>query len=118
MRRFILALALVLPLMAAPKARLPKPSRQEIIQSCCIKVTVEERAALQATKTRLEAAEVIQSIYQDRYAFWCAQYEAIKRLPPGTDIDRAEVIEMKQIFETAVNNIDGLVEKLHSVDKK
>lgn len=49
-------------------AEIPKkPTREQIIASCVIeKVTVQERVALQQCKTKLDAAELLQSMYQDR----------------------------------------------------
>ena len=44
------------------------PTKAQIISSCVAdKVTVQERVALQQCKTKLDAAELLQSMYQDRF---------------------------------------------------
>ena len=45
-------------------------TRQQMIRECPFKLSVQERAALNATKTKLDAALMLQSIYQDRVEFW------------------------------------------------
>jgi hypothetical protein len=49
-------------------AEMPKnPTRDQIIASCVIeKVSVQERLALQQSKTKMDAAELLKSMYQER----------------------------------------------------
>jgi len=62
--------ALIVALLVAGRAQaeIPKnPTRKQIIDSCIIaKVSVQERVALQQCKSRLDAAELLQSMYQER----------------------------------------------------
>ena len=60
--------AVVLLVAGHAFAEIPKnPTREQIIASCTLKsVTVQERVALQQCKTKLDAAELLQSMYQDR----------------------------------------------------
>ncbi len=64
LKRITLTLALLI--CGTAYSQIPKnPTRQQIIASLAVP-SVAERVALRTTKTRLEAAETLESIYRER----------------------------------------------------
>lgn len=80
--KLCLAILMTISLAGAPKAKVPaKITRESIIQSSTTPLSVQERAAFNATKTRLEAALMLQSLYQSRHRYWDDRYDALKSRP-------------------------------------
>lgn len=91
-------------------AEIPKnPTKAQIIASC-EKPTVAERVALRGSKTRLEAAEVLQSIYQQRHDYWYNRVE--------NHIDIFQAWEQVDIYNKLLAETNDLIEKLSTPPQK
>lgn len=94
------------------------PTREQIIASCIAKPSIQERSAFQQTKTRMEAAEILQSIYQNRYDFFLEKCEQAMAL--GIDgcyknnIPVHDLNEQRRGYKAALLEVNELIEKLGS----
>jgi hypothetical protein len=77
LKNLILALAITMTPLCAAK---PTVTRAQIIKICPHSLSVQERTALNQTKTRKQAALMVQSICEDRLAFWQRKYSALQRV--------------------------------------
>lgn len=64
MKYFLLGLLAIAQLLAGSTKL---PNKKQVIASCEVTLSVQERVALQRARTRLEAAQILQSVYQDRF---------------------------------------------------
>ena len=90
------------------------PTREQIIASCIAKLSIQERAAFQQTKTRMDAAEILQSIYQERYDFFCERGEQAMRGGIDEFLAYGEIREQRVGYKAALLEVNELIYKLAS----
>ena len=115
-----LAMVVSVALGAAPPVKI---TRQQIIRGVITKLSVQETVALQGTRTRLEAAQLVQAIYQERFYYW-DRLDTLKRENRAYAIEHLSMEEIMDInhnyieFKYALKDINRTVESLLAVDKK
>lgn len=98
-------------------AEIPKnPTKEQIIASCVAdKVTVQERVALQGCKTKLDAAELLQSMYQERYD----HYEKLKEYDFYNGCNNQDQLKyLMKGYRTNLDEINALIDTLKNPPSK
>jgi len=130
--RICLALVMTVSLAAAKPKPPIGPTRQQIVDSCRLKITTQEAIALQQTTTRIQALEIVTILYRDRLEKAESLYERLSSANVSVDDSlaywrrngempsavtsrvRREVSEMKDELEA----LEELTASLRKVDKK
>ena len=106
-----LTLTLVLLLGGYAFAEIPKnPTRDQIVASCIAKkVSVAERVALQGCKTKLDAAELLQSMYHERHDSGMDQMRVLMHTDPNASY---RALQEASAYSQELLVIEPLIEEL------